>query len=70
MVVITRNEKTIVLTGWRAWLAGAALLIVAWCTLAFIAFVLVGLAVTLGTALVILLPAAIVVALVAAALRR
>ncbi len=70
MLVITRNGKTTVLTGWRAWLAGAAALIVAWCTLAFIAFVLIGVAVTIGAALVILVPAIVIVAIVASFLRR
>jgi hypothetical protein len=70
MIVVTRKEKTIVLTGWRAWLAGAAALIVAWCALAFVAFVVIGITVTLVTAFVILLPAAVIVAIVAAAFRR
>jgi hypothetical protein len=70
MIVVTMNEKTVVLRGWRAWLAGAAALIVAWCVLAFIAFVMVGVALTLAAALAILLPAAVIVALAAAALRR
>lgn len=70
MIVVTRNEKTVVLTGWRAWLAGAAALIVAWCVLAFVAFVVIGVAVTLFAALVILVPALAVVAIVAAVLRR
>lgn len=70
MIVITRNDKTTVLTGWRAWIATAAMLTTAWCALAFIAFVLVGIAFTIGAALIIIVPALIVTALVRVLLRR
>ena len=70
MFVITRNGKTTVLTGWRAWLAGAVALLGTWLALAIIAFVLIGVAVTVGAALVILVPAIIVVAIVASFVRR
>ena len=70
MLVITRNGKTTVLTGWRAWLAGAVALLGTWLALAIIAFVLIGVAVTVGAALVILVPAIIVVAIVASFVRR
>mgnify|MGYP003547162470 CR=1 FL=1 len=70
MFVIVRNGKTTVLTGWRAWLAGAAVLIAAWFALAFVAFVMVGVAVTAGAALIILVPALIVVSIMGSIFRR
>ena len=70
MLVITRNDKTTVVKGWRAWLAGAVALVIAWIALAFVAFVWIGLAVTIGIAVLILVPAITVVAIVASFLRR
>lgn len=70
MIVITRNQKTTVLTGWRAWIAAAAMLVVAWCALAFTAFVLIGVAVTIGAALIIMVPALIITAIIVSFLRR
>ena len=70
MFVITTNGKTTVLTGWRAWLAGTVVLLGTWLVLAVIAFLLVGVAATVGAALVILVPAIIVVAIVASFVRR
>lgn len=64
MIVITRNGKTTVYTGWRAWLIGTAALIIVWLVFALIAFVLVGIAITVGIMLLLLVPAAIVVAVV------
>lgn len=70
MIVITRNGKTTVLTGWRAWLAGAGALVVAWLVLAMIAFVVVGVAITIGAILLLAIPAAIVVAFFGSMMRR
>lgn len=70
MIVIGKHEKLIVVTGWRAWLVGAAAAIVAWIAFAFLAFVLIGAAVTLGAMLVLILPAVLVVTALQAAFRR
>jgi hypothetical protein len=69
MIVIKRNGRATVITGWRAWLLGAAVLIVAWVLLAMVIFVLLGVAITVGAALLILLPTAALVALLAALFR-
>jgi hypothetical protein len=58
------------MAGWRAWLAGAVALLAAWLVLAFAAFVLVGIAVSVGAALIILLPAVLLVSIVASYFRR
>ena len=57
MIVITRNKKTTFLAVCWAWLAGVVLSIVAWCAPALVAFILIGFAVTVGAALVIVAPA-------------
>ena len=69
MFVITRNGKTTVLTGWRAWLAGDATLLVTWVVLAVVAFVVVGIGMTNGAILLLAIPAAIVVAFVGSMMR-
>ena len=65
MIVIERNGRTIVLTGWRAWLAAAALFIVVTAALFVIAFVMLGVAITVGTILLIVVPVIVGMAIVA-----
>jgi hypothetical protein len=69
-IVITRNGQTTVITGWRAGLAGFAGMLVAWLLLAIIVFLLVGVAITVGLALLLLIPAIVIVALVGSVVRR
>ena len=42
MIVIQRNGETTVITGWRAWLVGAALFVVTTLVVGFVAFLLLG----------------------------
>jgi hypothetical protein len=65
MIVITRNGKTTVLTGWRAWLTGAAIFVGAVLMFAFIVFILLGVAITVGTVLLIVVPVALGLAVLA-----
>jgi hypothetical protein len=69
MIVISRNGKTTVVRGWRAWLVGA--LVAAMTTLiALCAFLALGIALTTLTMLVfIAVPVAIGVTLLASLLR-
>ena len=69
MFVITRNGKTTILTGWRAWLAGAAVWAAATLLFFFIAFVVLGFAITVGTVLLIVVPVAIGFAILASLFR-
>ena len=69
MNVITRNGRTTVLTGWRAWLAGAAICVATAILFAFIAFVLLGVAITVWAVLFIVVPVAIGVAILASLFR-
>jgi hypothetical protein len=70
MIVITRNGRTTVLTGWRAWLVGAAAFLALSLLFAVIAFVVLGIAVTVGAVLLIVVPIAIGIALIASLFSR
>jgi hypothetical protein len=70
MIVIQRNGETTVVTGWRAWLLGAAAFAVTAVVLAFVIFVLLGVAITVGAILLIVVPVLIGIALLASAFRR
>lgn len=65
MIVIRRNGQATVLTGWRAWLAGAGVFIAVAAVLWLVVFVMLGLAITIGTILLIAVPILVVVAIVA-----
>ena len=65
MIVIQRNGRTTVITGWRAWLLAAVLFVGLTLLMAVIAFVVLGIAVTLGAVLLIVVPVAIGVAIIA-----
>lgn len=69
-IIITRNGQTQVITGWRAWLYGFGGLLLAWVVLGLVVFVLVGIATTIGIALLLLIPAFALVAIVASVLGR
>jgi uncharacterized membrane protein len=68
MLVIQRNGRTTVITGWRAWVLGAGLFAALTLLLAVIAFVALGLAITVGAVLLIVVPVAIGVAILASLL--
>jgi hypothetical protein len=69
MIVITRNGQTTVITGWRAWLIGAVAFLAATAILFAITFVMLGVAVTVGAVLLIVVPIAIGVAILASLFR-
>jgi hypothetical protein len=70
MIVITRNGKTTVLTGWRAWLIGAVVFVATTVIVALVAFLVLGIALTVSMVLFIAVPVAIGVALIASLFRR
>jgi hypothetical protein len=70
MIVIQRNGQTTVITGWQAWLIGAAAFVVATALVAVFAFVWLGIALTVGALLLIAVPVAIGIALIGSALGR
>ena len=65
MIVIGRDGKTIVITGWRAWVIRAAAVVVMTAALAALAFLVLGIAVSIVAFLLIVMPAVVIVALVA-----
>jgi hypothetical protein len=70
MLVIQRNGRTTVVTGWRAWLLAGPILVGLTLLLAVIAFAVLGLAITVSAVLLIVLPIAIGVAILASLLQR
>jgi hypothetical protein len=70
MIVIQRNGQTTVITGWRAWLIGAAAFVCTAVLIGVVAFVLLGVAITVGAILMIVIPVAIGLALIASLFRR
>ena len=69
MIVISRNGRTTVLTGWRSWLAGAAIFVTASILFAVIVFVGLGVAITIGAVLLIVVPVALGLALITSVFR-
>jgi hypothetical protein len=69
MIVITRNGRTTVVTGWRAWAIGTAAVVAATLVIALMAFLVLGVAVTATLIAVIAVPVAIGVALIASLFR-
>jgi hypothetical protein len=65
MIVIERDGKTVVITGWRAWLLGAVAVVVTTAVLAAMAFLVMGIAVSIVAFLLIVMPAVVIIALVA-----
>ena len=69
MMVINWNGKETVLTGWRAWLAAAAVFVGLTLIFGLIAFLFVGIAITAGAVLLIVVPVAVGVAILASLFR-
>jgi hypothetical protein len=65
MIVITRNGETTVYTGWRAWLIAGLASVVAAAVVVIVAFLMLGVAITLAAFLLFVVPVAIVLALIA-----
>jgi hypothetical protein len=69
MIVIRRNGKTIVVTGWRAWLIGAAIYAVIAVAVVVVGFLLLGIAITVATLLFFAVPLAIALGIIASWVR-
>ena len=70
VIVITRNGRTVVITGSRAWLMGFGAMLLAWFALAVIVFALVGVAISVGVVLLLLIPAIVIVSIVGSLMRK
>lgn len=69
MFVITRNGKTTVVSGWRAWAVGAGLAVAGLVGIILFVFLLVGLTVTMAAVFLFVVPLVMVLALVTTFLR-
>ena len=65
VIVTTRSGTIRVVSGWRAWLAAAVVLMVFALLMGFVAFLLLGAAITIGAVLLIVVPIAIVLGVIA-----
>ena len=69
MIVIERNGKTTVITGWRAWLIGAVAFVGVSVLMGLIVFLFLGVAITIGAVLLIVVPVIVGIALIASVFR-
>jgi hypothetical protein len=70
VIAVSRDGKTTVITGWRAWLIGAAVFVALCLVFAVVAFVVLGVALTVTAVLLIVVPIAVGVALLVSVFRR
>jgi hypothetical protein len=69
MIVIERDGRVIVISGWRAWVIGAVAVVATTIVLGAVAFLVLGIAVSVVALLMILMPAIAIVALLGSFLR-
>jgi hypothetical protein len=65
VIVIERDAKTIVITGWCAWVVAAVAVVLMTAVLAALAFLVLGIAVSVVALLLIVMPAVAIVVLMA-----
>jgi hypothetical protein len=63
MIVIRRNGRVTVISGWRAWVVGAIMAVVTAVVFGVVAFLILGLAVSVTAFVMILIPPIVIVAL-------
>ena len=69
MIVIERDGRVLVISGWRAWVIGAVAVVVTTIVLGAVPFLVLGIAVSMIALLMILIPAIAIVALLGSFLR-
>ena len=70
MLVVQKNGRTTVVSGWRAWLLAFGLVLGAVAAFFFLAFVFLGIALTIGAVVLIALPVAVGIAIFSALFGR
>lgn len=70
VLIVERNGRSTVVTGWRAMLLAAGAMLSGLAALVFLAFLFLGIALTVGAVLLIAVPVAIVLAAVGALVGR
>ena len=63
MIVIERNGRTIVITGWPAWVVGAVAVVVMATVLALLAFLVLGITVGVVAFMLLAIPTLAIIAL-------
>lgn len=63
MLVVEKNGRTTVVSGWRAWLLALGVVVGAVAVFVILGFVFVGIALTIGAVLLVALPVAIALAI-------
>ncbi|MBS0240900.1 MAG: hypothetical protein JSS20_01900 [Proteobacteria bacterium] len=69
-IVIRRNDRVVVVTGWKARIVGVLALMLVWLALCLLVVILFGIAITATTIFLLILPAAILAAIVQTLLNR
>jgi len=64
MLVVEKNGRTAVVSGWRAWLLALGVVLGAVAALGFLAFIFLGSALTIGAVLLVAVPVVIGFAIV------
>jgi hypothetical protein len=70
MIVVEKNGRTTIVSGWRAWLLAFGVVLGAAALLGFLAFVFLGIALTVGAVALVVLPIAIFMAIAGSLLGR
>jgi hypothetical protein len=70
MLVVHRNGRATIVSGWRAWLLGLGAVLGAIAAMFLLAFVFLGIALTIGAVLLVAVPAAIIIAILGSLLNR
>ena len=70
MLVVKKNGRTTVVSGWRAWLLAFGLVLGAVAAFFFLTFVFLGIALTIGAVVLIALPVAVGIAIFSALFGR
>ena len=70
MLVVEKNGRTTVVSGWRAWLLAFGLVLGAIAAFFLLAFVFLGVALTIGAVVLVALPVMIGIALIGSLVSR
>ena len=70
MLVVEKNGRTTVVSGWRAWLLAFAAVLGAIAAFFFLTFVFLGIALTIGAVVLVAVPVMIGIALIGALVSR
>jgi hypothetical protein len=70
MLVVEKNGRTTVVSGWRAWLLAFGVVLGAIAAFFFLDFVFVGIALTIGAVVLVALPVMIGIALIGSLVSR